>query len=108
MVAKVRLPKFIFLSLLMLAAGTGYAQDELRKTFFKEADAAKAAAESANAELLAPRNYERGLKEYQDAESALPADATSKSFARTLQMQPSISGQPAKKPRLPRRRSRRS
>ncbi|MGB5336685.1 MAG: OmpA family protein, partial [Woeseiaceae bacterium] len=71
MIAKAGLPKFIVLSLLMLTAGAGHAQDELRNTFFKEADAAKAAAESANAELLAPRSYERGLKEYRDAESAL-------------------------------------
>ncbi|MGI9237264.1 MAG: OmpA family protein [Woeseiaceae bacterium] len=71
MVAKAGLSKFVVLGLLVLSAGTGYAQDELRKTFFKEADAAKAAAESANAELLSPKNYERGLKEFRDAESAL-------------------------------------
>jgi len=71
MIVKAGLPKFAILSLLVLAAGAGYAQDELRNTFFKEADAAKAAAESADAELLAPRNFERGLKEYRDAESAL-------------------------------------
>ncbi len=71
MVAKGALPKLVTLSLLLLVAGSGLAQNELRKTFFKEADAAKAAAENANAELLAPRNYERGLKEYEDAESAL-------------------------------------
>jgi len=71
MVAKAGLPKLVALTLLLLAAGSGYAQDELRKTFFKDADAALAAAESANAKLLAPKNYERGLKEYRDAESAL-------------------------------------
>jgi len=71
MVAKAGLPKLIVLSLLALVVGTAYAQDELRKTFFKEADAAKAAAESANAELLSPRNFERGMKEYRDAETAL-------------------------------------
>ncbi|MGB5337013.1 MAG: hypothetical protein WBN07_15445, partial [Woeseiaceae bacterium] len=71
MIAKAGLQKLIVLSLLVLAAGAVHAQDELRNTFFKEADAAKAAAESANAELLAPRSYERGLKEYRDAESAL-------------------------------------
>ena len=71
MVAKAGLPKFVVFCLLILAAVTGYAQDELRKTFFKDADAAKAAAEAANAELLAPNNYERGMKEYRDAEVAL-------------------------------------
>jgi outer membrane protein OmpA-like peptidoglycan-associated protein len=71
MVAKVGLPKLVTLALLLLAASSGYAQSELRNTFFKEADAAKGAAEAANAQLLAPKNYERGLKEYRDAETAL-------------------------------------
>jgi outer membrane protein OmpA-like peptidoglycan-associated protein len=71
MVAKAGLPKLVTLTLLLLAAGSAYTQNELRQTFFKEADKAKAAAEAANAELLAPRNYERGLKEYRDAETAL-------------------------------------
>ncbi len=71
MVAKAGFVKLITFALLLGAAGSGYAQTELRDTFFKEADAAKAAADAANAELLAPRNYERGLKEYRDAESAL-------------------------------------
>ncbi|MFQ5609971.1 MAG: OmpA family protein, partial [Woeseiaceae bacterium] len=61
---------------LVLAASLGlapdaFAQDELRDTFFREADAAKAAADAANAELLAPRSYGRGMKEYRDAETAL-------------------------------------
>jgi len=55
---------------LVLVTGA-LAQDELRDTFFKEADAAKAAADAANAELLAPRSYERGMKEYRDAEQYL-------------------------------------
>jgi len=71
MIAKAGLSKLVALTLLLLAAGSGYAQDELRNTFFKDADAALAAAEAANAELLSPKNYERGLKEYRDAESAL-------------------------------------
>jgi outer membrane protein OmpA-like peptidoglycan-associated protein len=56
---------------LLLGLGNAHAQDELRKTFFKEADAAKAAADAANAQLLAPRSYSRGLQEYNDAEVAL-------------------------------------
>ena len=56
---------------LAFATATATAQEELRKTFFKEADAAKAAAEAANAQLLAPRSYERGMQEYADAELAL-------------------------------------
>ncbi len=71
MVAKAAFVKFVVLTVLLLGAGASHAQSELRATFFKEADAAKAAADAANAELLSPRNYERGLKEYRDAESAL-------------------------------------
>jgi len=56
---------------LLLGVGNVYAQDELRKTFFKAADAAKAQADAANAQLLAPRSYERGISEYSDAEFAL-------------------------------------
>lgn len=55
----------------LLGAATASAQNELRDTFFKEADAAKARADSLNAELLAPRSYSRGLDEYEDAEEAL-------------------------------------
>ena len=59
------------LLLLLSLAGTALAQNELRSTFFKEADAARAAAEAANASLLAPRSWSRGVKEYDDAERAL-------------------------------------
>ena len=71
MVAKAGLLKLVTLTLLLVAAGSSHSQEELRNTFFKEADAALAAAEEANAKLLSPRNYERGLKEYRDAETAL-------------------------------------
>jgi outer membrane protein OmpA-like peptidoglycan-associated protein len=71
MVAKTRILGFVLAAIALLAAGQGYAQNELRNTFFKEADAAKAAAEAVDAQLLAPRSYERGLKEYTDAETAL-------------------------------------
>ena len=71
MVAKTHFVKLAFAGLVLLAAGQGYAQNELRNTFFKEADAAKAEAEAAEAKLLAPRTFERGMKEYNDAEVAL-------------------------------------
>ena len=71
MVAKTNFAKLVLVGVALLAASQGFAQDELRKTFFKEADAARAAADAADAELLAPRSYERGLKEYTDAEYAL-------------------------------------
>ncbi len=69
MVARMTLPGL--LAALLLTQSSALAQNELRETFFKEADAAKAAAEAANAELLAPRNFERGMKEYRDAEALL-------------------------------------
>ena len=65
------IPGLVILAILAFTAGKAGAQDELRETFFKEADAAKAAAEAANAELLAPRGWERGLKDYADAENYL-------------------------------------
>ncbi|HEY5643916.1 MAG TPA: OmpA family protein [Woeseiaceae bacterium] len=71
MVAKTNAVKWILCAVLALAAGAGLAQDELRKTFFKAADEARAAAVAADAELLAPRSWERGAREYSEAESAL-------------------------------------
>jgi OOP family OmpA-OmpF porin len=65
------LVKILILGVTLLAAGSGYAQDELRKTFFKDADAAKAAAEAVNAKLFAPRSYESAIKEYRSAEDLL-------------------------------------
>jgi outer membrane protein OmpA-like peptidoglycan-associated protein len=59
------------LGTLVLGAVSALAQEELRNTFFKDADAAKTAADAVEAEWLAPRSYERGMKEYRDAESAL-------------------------------------
>lgn len=71
MFAKQTLTRVILVATLLLSAGIGTAQDELRNTFFKDADAAKAAADAANANLLAPRSYQRGMKEYRDADNAL-------------------------------------
>lgn len=61
----------ILMGALLLGAVVANAQDELRKTFFKEADAARAAADAVEAGLLAPRSYARGMDEYNDAEYAL-------------------------------------
>jgi len=71
MVAKTGLIRLVILGVALLAAGNGYAQDELRRTFFKEADAAKAAAEAVNAKLYAPKSFTSGMKEYRDAEGLL-------------------------------------
>ena len=68
MVAKSTFSKLILVAALAAGALAAQAQDELRNTFFNEADAAKAAADEANAELLAPRSYQRGLKESRKAE----------------------------------------
>ncbi len=71
MIAKSTFTRVLLIVALLFSAGAATAQDELRKTFFKQADAAKAAADEVNAKLLAPRSYERGMKEYRDAELAL-------------------------------------
>jgi len=71
MVAKNGLVKLVILGVVLLTAGSGYAQDELRQTFFKDADAAKAAAEAVNAKLYAPKNWGSGMKEYRNAEDLL-------------------------------------
>ena len=63
--------RWTLLAALTLLAGTVTAQNELRSTFFKDADAALAAANAANAELLAPGRYADGKKDYQAAEAGL-------------------------------------
>lgn len=61
-----------FLSLaLLLVSSLAWSQNELRETFLKDADAALAAADAVDGKLLAPRNYERAMEAYQDAENGL-------------------------------------
>lgn len=71
MVSKTGLLRWVLLSTFLLTFGSAFAQDELRNTFFKDADAAKAAADAVNAELYSPKNYEDATSEYQTAETAL-------------------------------------
>src|SRR5210317_1473830 len=71
MVAKSGLIRTALLGLTLLTAGFAHADDELRNTFFKEADAALAAADAVNAKLYAPKNYEKAMDEYRDAENYL-------------------------------------
>jgi outer membrane protein OmpA-like peptidoglycan-associated protein len=71
MVAKTTIARLVLVTLAAFAVTQVHAQDELRKTFFRDADAARAAAEAADAKLLAPRTWERGIDEYNDAEYAL-------------------------------------
>ena len=63
----------LVLTLVLVGAGSGYAvaQDELRNTFFKDVDAARAAADAANASLLAPRSYASASKDYDAADDGL-------------------------------------
>jgi outer membrane protein OmpA-like peptidoglycan-associated protein len=71
MVAKTGLVRLVILGIALLAAGNGYAEDELRKTFFKDADAALTAADAVNAKLYAPKSYESGMKKYRSADDGL-------------------------------------
>ena len=71
MTAQTGYARRLLLVALLFATTAVNAQDELRNTFFKDADVAKAAAEAADANLFAPRSFERGMKEYRDAEVAL-------------------------------------
>lgn len=69
-------PKPSFVSLLVLAAfllntADSFAQNELRDTFFKDADAALVEADAVDAQLLAPRSYDKGSKAYAAAEAGL-------------------------------------
>ena len=54
-----------------LSADFAAAQNELRQTFLKDADAALARADALDANLLSPRNYERAMKDYRDADEGL-------------------------------------
>lgn len=63
--------RLIVIAICVLGANASVAQNELRETFFKDADAALAAADKLDAELLSPRNYERAAKAYADAENGL-------------------------------------
>lgn len=70
MVANLR-SRIPFLFALVLLAGLAHAQSELRSTFLGDAEQALAAADAADAELLSPRNYERGKDAFENAEQGL-------------------------------------
>ncbi|MDH5737320.1 MAG: OmpA family protein [Gammaproteobacteria bacterium] len=55
----------------LLASVSAMADNEVRRTFFKDADAALEAANAVNAKLLAPDNYEEGMEAYTEAEKDL-------------------------------------
>jgi len=71
MASKSVFARFLLLATCIFGAGLAVAQDELRQTFFKEADAARKAAETLDAGLLAPRSYGDGVEDYEAAEVAL-------------------------------------
>ncbi|WP_405236503.1 OmpA family protein [Lentisalinibacter orientalis] len=62
-------PLLCLLALVAMAATAG--AQELRATLFEDADAAREAAEQAQASVLSPRNWDRGLKAYETAEEGL-------------------------------------
>jgi len=63
--------RLFVLAAFLLGVGGTLAQDELRSTLFKNADAALAEADAVNAKLLAPRSYDSGAKAYAAAEAGL-------------------------------------
>lgn len=71
MAAKTSFVRFIMLVMFTFGSAAALAQDELRQTFFKDADAALEAAKSADAKLLSPRNYERATTAYKAADQGL-------------------------------------
>ena len=66
-----RKPALLALALLLSLTNVSVAQDDLRANLFQQADAARSAADAANAKLLAPTNYERGQRAYVEADRDL-------------------------------------
>jgi outer membrane protein OmpA-like peptidoglycan-associated protein/predicted outer membrane protein len=71
MASALKFMKSLLLVAMLSAAGSAVAQDELRRTFFKDVDAALEAANAVDARLLAPRSYSDGMEAYEAAEDAL-------------------------------------
>ena len=71
MIPNSRFVRLLTVAILTAASATAIAQDELRRTFFKDADAALTAADAVDAKLLSPRNYERAANAYQAADDGL-------------------------------------
>jgi outer membrane protein OmpA-like peptidoglycan-associated protein len=63
--------RLLLLALVITGAGSAAAQDELRNTFFKDADAALTAADAVNARLYGPAAYSDGAEDYEAAEVGL-------------------------------------
>ena len=71
MASMTNLVRLFLLALVITGAGSAVAQDELRSTFFKDADAALAAADEAQARLYGPAAYADGAEDYAAAEAGL-------------------------------------
>ena len=65
MTSRTRFVRFLLLFVFLTGTASALAQDELRRTFFRNVDVAKDTAEAQDARLLAPRNYEDGMEEYE-------------------------------------------
>ena len=63
--------RLLLLAVFVFGLGSAVAQDELRRTFFKDVDAAREAADALDAKLLAPRSYAAGAEDYEAAEVGL-------------------------------------
>lgn len=72
-VLRLSVPKLVVCLALGVLLGTGSAsaQDELRDSLFSAADERLAAARDANAELLAPADYENAMERYAEAQQDL-------------------------------------
>ena len=71
MASTTRFVRFFSLAVLAFGISNAHAQDELRRTFFRDVDAARAAADAVDARLLAPRSYGEGADDYEAAEEGL-------------------------------------
>ena len=70
MTLKTGILRFLVLTVILAGAGA-LAQDELRRTFFRDVDTARKAADALDARLLAPDSYADGESAYTDAEEGL-------------------------------------
>jgi hypothetical protein len=71
MASKTSFVRIFMLAVFLIAAGASTAQDELRKTFLSEAEAALEAADALDAKLLAPDAYSDGVSDFEAAETGL-------------------------------------
>jgi len=71
MASKTSLVRIFLLAAFLITAGTTSAQEELRRTFLSDAEAALKAADALDARLLAPDAYGEGIDAFEAAEEGL-------------------------------------